>query len=176
MKKLLHLLKIALQVIILIALPLVVFTVITSKFDIIGHIRSYTVVTGSMTPTIDVGSIIFTRPQTAYQKGDIITFHRGEISVTHRIVSISNQQYQTKGDANNAPDPQLVPHNQVIGKVDLAVPYVGLFAAFLKTLPGFTIFIILPTLYIILTELWIIKREIEKNIERKFTTKVEHVE
>jgi len=176
LKKLIHISKITLQLIIVIALPMVVFTVITSKFDFLGHIRSYTVVTGSMEPTIKVGSIVFARPQGKYQKGDIITFHRGDISVTHRIFSVdtkTGERYQTKGDANNAADPQLVNSSQVIGKVDVTVPYIGYFASFLKTLPGFSLFIILPSLYIVITELWSIKHEIEKNAERKLLMLIE---
>ena len=161
----------SLQTIILITLPMIVFTAITSKFDVFGHIRSFTVVTGSMEPVIHVGSLVFTYPQQSYTKGEIITFHRNNITVTHRVVDVIKKgnsiSYQTKGDANNTSDPDLVPSSKVIGRVENIVPYVGRLSAFIRTAPGFVLFILVPTLFIVLSELWNIKKEIEKNVEKK---------
>lgn len=163
--------KALLNVTIFVLLPLVVFTLITSKTDIIAGIRSYTVLTGSMSPLIPQGAIVYSQKHSDYQKGDIITFEQGGVSVTHRIIEKFTDQnktfYRTRGDANNTEDSNPVSAENVVGKVELFVPEVGKLTMFLKTLPGFVVLIILPVLIFVGFELFNIKRELEKEIEKK---------
>ena len=51
--------------------------------------------------------------------GDIITFYDEEIEadVTHRIVEVSENEYYTKGDYNNARDLKPVKQENIIGKI-----------------------------------------------------------
>lgn len=150
---------------------LVSLILLSSRVAIIG-LRSFTVVTGSMEPKVHVGSVIFTLPTKIYKVGDVITFIRGNISVTHRIAGIKNGQYQTKGDANNSADTGLVYKSNIIGKDFLTIPYLGRFTNFLKTIPGFIIFVVLPSLIYIAFEIKSIKEELEKNIEKKLMSKL----
>ena len=182
-----------LTIIIFTALPIVVFTLITSKSPIIFGIKSYTVLTGSMEPTIPVGSIIYTLKTSSYQKGDVIAFETGGLTITHRIAGVKNESgkdisllvspiegvkkaeelfYQTKGDANNKEDSKLVPQRNISGQVLTYLPYIGKVVFFLKTIPGFLILIVLPVLIFIGSELWKIKKELEKEIEKKLMEKM----
>ena len=152
--------------------PLVLFVFITSRSSVIAGIRSYVVVTGSMKPKLPIGSMVFTIPQKSYSIGDIITFHRGNISVTHRIHALKGTEFITKGDANNAPDPQVVTVNQIVGKDIAIIPYIGHFTAFLKSPLGFGLLMGVPTLFFVLFEGFEIKKEWEKIIEKRVKDKM----
>jgi len=135
---------------------------------------------GSMLPTIDVGSIIVIRPLDSlispisatpkYEKGDIIAFRSEKNSntiITHRVTSyeIFNGTvfYKTKGDANEEIDNWQVDEKNIIGKSFLTIPEAGKILAFAKSKYGFPLLIILPSLIVILMESLNIVKEIRKN-------------
>lgn len=73
--------------------------------------------TGSMEPTIPVGSLILIQEQDAYEVGDIVTYDSGgSRPVTHRIIAIDGDEVITQGDANNAED-RPFDRAQIIGEV-----------------------------------------------------------
>ncbi|HSX09987.1 MAG TPA: signal peptidase I [Candidatus Saccharimonadales bacterium] len=158
-------LKIIISIFFFILFGLVVFTLISSRFSVYGY-HSYNVMTGSMTPNIPIGSLVLVHPG-SYAVGDIITFNRGPITVTHRLVGQKNNQYITKGDANKIADPELVNKNDVIGKDLLIIPFIGKFVDYLKTAPGFIIFVAIPILIYIAFEIQFIKNEFEKEVKKK---------
>ena len=93
-----------------------------------------TVLTGSMTPTIPVGSAVIIRPvdPQTLKVGDVATYQvkPGEdVYITHRIIKI--QQSDTglsfifKGDANRGRDLSPVSSKQIRGQVWFHVPYLG---------------------------------------------------
>jgi signal peptidase I len=157
---------------VLVLLVIGVLVLITSKNPIFG-IQSFVVLTGSMEPTIPAGSLILTQKSFEYNEQDIITFKQGSVTVTHRIIALKDGGFQTQGDANNASDQAIVPLDKVLGKEVAFLPYLGSFALFLKTLPGFLIFIILPSLIFITMEFWNIKKEYAKHLEKKILEKLE---
>lgn len=167
--------RLSLQTLLFIALPLVAFTLLTARTEIIQGLRSFVVVTGSMEPKIPVGSIIYTQNQLGYKVGDVIAFkNEKDMTVTHRIVGIDFNEgttYQTKGDANNTVDITPVPKEKVIGKLYLLVPQVGLLMNYVKTPLGFSLLIGIPVVIFIMVELWGIKKELEKEIEKKMLAK-----
>lgn len=90
------------------------------------------VISGSMEPTIKVGSLIYVhegQPE-EIEEDDIIAFYSsvedGSI-ITHRAVknNVVSGTFTTKGDANDGEDPTPVPYDNYIGKVVLTIPYVG---------------------------------------------------
>lgn len=135
-------------------------------------IRSYVVVTGSMKPALPIGSMVFTSPKKLYSVGDIITFKRGNISVTHRIYEIRENQFLTKGDANNSPDSQLVSSSDIIGRDVAIVPFIGRLTGFIKTPLGFGLLLGIPTLLFVFFEAWQMKKEWEKIIEKRIREKL----
>ena len=159
--------------------PFVIFIAVTSRTSIIGGIRSFVVLTGSMEPAIPVGSIVFTKNFQVYTPNDIVAFKTGNVIVTHRIIDfeIKNNEYfyKTQGDANKTPDSQQISGSQILGKTFYIVPYVGKLAIFIKTLPGFLMLIVFPALVFILFEIFNIKNELTKEIEKKMMQKMQIV-
>lgn len=94
-------------------------------------ISSYTVLTGSMEPTIPVGSLVFSKytDPVALSVGDIVVFYDGTSSVpiTHRIIGnqVDEGTITTQGDANPMPDMAPIYYQNIIGKVILHIPGAG---------------------------------------------------
>jgi signal peptidase I len=103
-------------------------------------LHHYVIVGGSMTGTIDRGSVVFDEQAlvSALHRGDVITYtppaRAGAADstglVTHRIFSIhkegGHRVLRTKGDANRAPDPWTFTLDQPRqAKVVGHVPYLG---------------------------------------------------
>lgn len=100
--------------------------------------KSMAVVSGSMEPTIPVGSLIIIKEAEAdtLEMGDVITYQlSGSTMVTHRIVAIDeeNQCVTTKGDANEVEDGSPVAYSQIVGKEVFHVPYLGYLSIYIKT-------------------------------------------
>lgn len=104
--------------------------------------RTYTVISGSMEPTLHVGSLAIVK-QTSPEKimtGHIITFTmpgNKSVMATHRVVSIDNtkEAFTTKGDANNTNDGP-VEFNRLVGKIVFSISYLGFLAVYIKTKSG----------------------------------------
>jgi signal peptidase I len=87
---------------------------------------------GSMSPAIPRGGIAIIAKDglDALDVGDVVIYRvpTGTV-ITHRIVQVSDvggvMYFETKGDANETADPDLVPAGWVIGRVVLSVPLAG---------------------------------------------------
>ena len=96
--------------------------------------ETLTVLSGSMEPTIPVGSEIIdvSVPASTLRQGDVITFprpgHPGEL-VTHRILRINLDSavpiITTRGDANALADPEPLPASGHILRTVAHVPLAG---------------------------------------------------
>lgn len=112
-----------------------------------------TVLSGSMEPGIQTGSIIAVKlaeDKTGFKEGDVITFMEEDILITHRIIEVVHSGdsvlYRTKGDNNNAADMDPVQSVNVVAQYNgFTLPYAGYFinftqsknGAFLLLIPGF---------------------------------------
>ncbi len=100
----------------------------------------YNVETGSMEPTMPVGSICYVKSVAGQniEQGDIIAFRSENMTVTHRVLENdrSAMELKTKGDANEAADPVPVRYEEVIGRVELHLPFLGSFFVFFTSLKG----------------------------------------
>lgn len=95
-------------------------------------VASAAVVSGSMEPEINVGDVVIIRAQDSYGVGDVISFSNGDGTyTTHRVRSVREDGYETRGDANNVSEE--VNKSAVVGKVVLVIPGLGAAAAFLQT-------------------------------------------
>jgi signal peptidase I len=98
-----------------------------------GAARS--VLTGSMSPAIRAGSLVFDRPvaPSDVRIGDILTYEAYDqgrpYTVTHRLVAIdrahSPARLTFRGDANRTDDAVPVPATALRGRVWLVVPWLG---------------------------------------------------
>jgi signal peptidase len=155
-------------------IAIVIALLIISVLPITGNIKFMVVQSGSMEPAIKMGSVVMIKPVNDYKIGDIITF--GEITkikspTTHRIddmkVIEGEVYYITKGDANNASDQKDVSRKEIIGKVLIAIPYLGFAIDFAKKPIGFVLIIGVPAAVIVADEVKKIIKEVKKTKEIK---------
>lgn len=95
----------------------------------------YTVLTGSMSPSLPPGTLVVSRPVDPglIRTGTVLTYQLESdrpAVVTHRVVGVRTTltgrvEWQTQGDANPIPDAKWVRAEQVRGEVWYAVPWLG---------------------------------------------------
>lgn len=130
--------------------------------SLFGH-KFFVAQTSSMAATdFEAGDIVVSKANpdpAALKEGDVITFvsqsdlHYGK-TVTHKIREINidehgNREFVTYGTTTNTNDDATVGEDHVIGKYEFRVPGVGRFFAFLKTVPGYIMCILIPFISII---------------------------
>lgn len=137
-------------------LAVAIFMFLYRPVSLGGDTYCFVVLTGSMQPTIPVGSAVIVKSIEArrLKEGDIICFKsfQEQRSITHRIVRITQTGFITKGDANEEPDPFIIHERNVIGKVVFTIPYLGYLSYIIRTPLGFALLIILPATIIIVRE------------------------
>lgn len=121
---------------------------------------------------VEIGDLIVARKVDAeeLEVGDVISYMDGRSAVTHRIIGIVEGYsgklfFETKGDANNAPDLSTVSQDQLIGKFWFRLPYLGNFALFLQQPLGMLVFAGVPLVAFLGYE--IIRRRIAMDRELK---------
>jgi signal peptidase len=107
----------------------------------------------SMEPAIESGSLVYVEETGDYERGDVVTFRRGDRTVTHRIVGETPEGYVAAGDANDAPDDWRVAERRVIGEVVPALPAYGTVVRLAGTPPGFAVGVALPAAVLLAAEL-----------------------
>ncbi|GLY28750.1 signal peptidase I [Kineosporia sp. NBRC 101731] len=92
---------------------------------------THAVVSGSMTPQVDVGDVLVSREigPDSLKPGMVVLFKdpsRPERVVSHRIKEIHDDgSLTTQGDANPSVDPVPVPVGNVLGVAALRIPWIG---------------------------------------------------
>jgi len=178
------------------SLTLIVFILLLFLYVIFptmqGSMHFLTVLSGSMTPGINPGDIVVSteiNPE-EIKINDIITFaylENPNKCITHRVVNITNEnsiiEFQTQGDANEEPDQKIVQSEELIGKVEVVIPYLGYLPYYAKSPIGFITLILIPGILIIVSESWKIakikmglpeKKKVKRRI--RFTTKIKSKE
>lgn len=118
------------------------------------------VVSGSMSPAIEVDDMVIIHRQSAYSCGNIVMYKDGNSLVTHRVEKVTESGYITRGDANNTPDPH-VSADRVVGKVVLVIPKVGRLTSAMRTPLGMCLMVLIG---IGLTEAPAIMEEVKKKL------------
>ncbi|MFT9849618.1 signal peptidase I SipW [Aneurinibacillus sp. REN35] len=169
----------------LILLVLAYFTVssklLGNKPTIFGY-EVLNVLSGSMEPTFQTGSIIavtsITNPSTL-RAGDIITFvNEQEQKVTHRIKEVlgsgNTLQFITKGDNNKTQDPEPIIAANVVAKYEnITVPYLGYVFTYASSKAGILLLTVVPGAFIILYQvfdMWKLLSRLEDEKEKKDAT------
>ena len=156
----LQMLNKGLSILLFIVFFAVIVLVVSNKFtggdfQVFGY-ELKTVLSGSMEPDIMTGSVIaikMTDDGQQFEKGDVITFRAEEhMLITHRITEViqDGQAYRTKGDANNAPDQEPVPAENIVGQyTGVHLPYVGYVLSFAGSKEGAALLMVLPGLFLL---------------------------
>lgn len=88
---------------------------------------------GSMQPTIEVGSLGIVHEEKNYQVGDIVTYIKDRTLITHRIKEIkSEKEIIVQGDANNIAD-EPISKDMIEGRIIFTIPHMGSILQILKT-------------------------------------------
>lgn len=133
----------------------------------------FIVLSGSMEKEIKTGAIAYVNTNVKSEEieiGDIIAFSMGKSQVTHRVVSINEDDtFTTKGDANNTVDFNNVKFENYKGKTIFSIPYLGYILRAVQTKVGYCIIIILVIFNLIF--LIFSKEDTEKKVNKKAKNK-----
>ncbi len=105
-------------------LCLLLMSILVGRGDVLGY-RTYCVASGSMSPALDVGDVVYVTAGDP-EVGDIVVLSLDGQLITHRIVSVENGDFVTKGDANDEPD--TFENARVVGIVRFHLPLLGYLA------------------------------------------------
>lgn len=104
----------------------------------------YVVLSGSMEPKIETGSLSFINVNSAYDKVikyDIIAYRmENNTLVTHRVVDITEEGLETQGDNNKDKDVNLTTKENYVGKNIFWIPKAGYMVKAVQTPRGKVIF------------------------------------
>lgn len=130
---------------------------------IIG-IKPYIVLSGSMEPAISKGSMSFINTHAKFSKvntGDVIAYTSptGD-KVTHRVVRITEQGFETKGDRNDVSDGFLTTQDNYLGRNIFSVPGLGYAMQIIQTPRGRVVLIV--TIMVILAAGFLLDDKKEK--------------
>lgn len=129
--------------------------------------RTFTVLSGSMEPTIPVGSMIFDQEVDAGElaRGDVVTFHppgQPDKLVSHRVVRVEETKQGsflvTRGDANGVADDWRIPAEGNGLRYEFHVPYLGYVVGGLLTPVGRLVALTLAAMWLGGLALWTIWR------------------
>ena len=154
-----------------------IINVLTTLIIIIGGIFlilyacgivPYVVLSGSMEPTIETGSLCFINKHAKYKsikEKDIIAFKfKDGTLVTHRAVKVTETGIRTKGDNNKDIDSNIVVKENYVGKNIFWIPKVGYIVKSFQTTKGV---IILITFVVLLFVSGLLFGEDDKKIKEK---------
>lgn len=170
-----HILTIIIYILYMIILPFIIYDVIfiiktisnpNKTPDIMG-IKTFSIVSESMQPTINVNDIVIVKDSNDYHIEDIITFIIDNETITHRIINIETDEngeyvYTTKGDNNDVADVNKIKINQIEGKYIFKIPKIGKIFNILKNK-----FIFETIIIVLLIILYIERKKTNKKMERK---------
>jgi signal peptidase len=146
---------ILLVMLVLMAIGLVVLPAIFSS-------RLAVVYSGSMEPAMPMGAIAWMEPvePAVIEVGDIIAFDPvwddDDVTISHRVIDVVEEPslaFYTKGDANEDPDIDVVPAENILARVAFSLPNMGYVLShigkYTRSRIGFGLFIALPTVMLI---------------------------
>lgn len=161
---------------------LVVLILLAIPFAVpkIAGMQVYEVLTGSMEPTYDVGTVIYLKkidPQ-SIMEGDIVAFYTNDernVVVTHRVVAIDEENglVQTKGDANEVVDEKMVPYDRIIGIPTYSVNNMAWLAHLFQSTTGW---IVIAALLVFVVILWMVGDSIIKKSTKNLSAEGEESE
>jgi signal peptidase I len=137
------------------AAGMIVALVLAAAVPVVLGGRSFSVMSGSMEPSIATGDLIVAMPIDPgdARSGDVVTFadpeRKGRL-LTHRVASATRRgdsySFVTKGDANRTVERWSVADDGRIGRVAFRIPKLGYLTALARTPAARAALITLPAL------------------------------
>jgi signal peptidase I len=141
-----------------IALGLLFGTLLAAVAPQLAGFRSFTVRSGSMTPAIETGDVVVTKPISplAARVGDVVTFvdpdGTGKL-FSHRVQSVravgDEVAFVTRGDANTSTERWRVPADGSVGRVAYRIPKIGYALSWVDSPPARLALIAIPALLLL---------------------------
>jgi len=140
--------------------------IIAAFIIFIYGVRPYITMSGSMEPDIKTGSICFVDTKAVYEdmeEGDVIAFESVSGSmVTHRVIGVTEEGIETKGDANDISDGVTTNEDNFRGKTIYSIPYIGYLVMIFQQAPV-RVFIVTITIGYMLTAF--LERRVERGMK-----------
>lgn len=147
------------------------FIILSPRLPTKNLFQTFVVPTGSMVPTVSVGSVAFVNSQNiSPEVGDTIAFASPSdktITILHRVVEKKSDGLVTKGDNNSVVDNWIVPVSNVKGTYMFGIPYLGYIVTFVKTPLGFMTMAVIPALLLMFASALQIKEGISEEVDRR---------
>jgi signal peptidase I len=149
-----------------IGLGLLFGTLLAAVAPQLAGYRSFTVRSGSMTPAIETGDVVVTKPVSplAAQVGDVVTFVDPEGTgklFSHRVQSVravgEEVAFVTRGDANTSTEHWRVSADGSIGRVAYRIPKIGYALSWIDSGPARLALVAIPALLLLwaaLVRIW----------------------
>ena len=140
---------------------LVLLTVVLVVLPAVFASSLAVVYSGSMAPEMPRGALAWMEPvdPPTIEVGDIIAFNPPrdpDVTVSHRVIEVIKGEtlaFSTNGDANEDPDWDVIPADNVVAKVSFNLPNMGSLllrvGQYTKGRIGFALFIAVPTVLLI---------------------------
>lgn len=114
-----------------ITIIVILFVLVVSGPKVLG-IQPYVILSSSMEPTIQTGSLVYVNTKDKdVAAGDIVTYvienENQVVTVTHRVLEQVSEGYVTKGDGNEVSDTGILKPEQIIGTYAAHIPQLGYF-------------------------------------------------
>ena len=113
------------------------------------------ILSSSMEPNYKVGSIIYYHKveKDDLKNKDVITYKMDDGTyITHRIIDVDGDYFETKGDMNDKEDPVRVKYSKIVGKAtNWSIPFIGY--GYILFLRYHTLIILIVTIILFL-EFW----------------------
>jgi len=175
---------------IMVVLVLLIILVGVQKFSNRGSFfgyRVYTIISGSMIPTYNVGDTLLIKEMSSdnIKIGDAVTYlgeggsMHGKI-ITHQVVEIDFDEngkylFHTKGIANNIEDP-IVSQDQVLGKVIHKFFFLTILGKITTSMPLLFMFVTIPIAIIIALEIVKLVYKKDEDIEEEVEEELKEIE
>ena len=91
-------------------------------------LKPFILQSASMEPQYTTGSMVWVQTNTkldAVEAGDVIVFRNGRSIIFHRVISINDDQYELRGDANSLSQTITLNKSNYIGKMAFSIPWIG---------------------------------------------------
>jgi len=113
---------------------------------------------GSMEPTVPLGSLVWLQPQDSYSVGQVVAYNHPDANNTHTVVlhrietktdRSGETSFQTKGDANTSMDAAAISKSDILGAAKYQVDFGGQFVTWLQSQAGILVTVIFPIVLVV---------------------------
>jgi signal peptidase I len=119
--------------------------IVLTGICLVDDIRLYRIVSPSMEPLIPVGSLVVVSRSEPVEIGDIVAYKLEVMgrsyTLVHRVVDVKDGYYTIRADVDPTSAGETLEAGKILGKVVLAIPFLGYIAGVVAILPAIILLI-----------------------------------